>query len=48
MTVLREYGDFYNTRRPHCTLNQATPLHPLPDGGSWTSSGSSGATAPEA
>ncbi len=32
MTVLREHEDFYNTRRPHQTLNQAAPLRPLPDG----------------
>jgi transposase InsO family protein len=32
MTVLREYEDFCNTRRPHRTLNQAAPLRPLPDG----------------
>ncbi len=32
MTVLREYEDFYNTHRPHPTLNQAAPLRPLPDG----------------
>ena len=32
MTVLREYEDFYNTHRPHRALNQATPLHLLPDG----------------
>jgi hypothetical protein len=32
MTVLREYEDFYNTHRPHLALNQAAPLHPLPDG----------------
>ena len=32
MTVLREYEDFYNTHRPHCTLKQAAPLRPLPDG----------------
>ena len=31
MTVLRKYEDFYNTRRPHRTLNQAAPLRPLPD-----------------
>jgi len=31
MIVLREYEDFYNTRRPHRTLNQATPLRALPD-----------------
>jgi putative transposase len=31
MTVLREYQDFYNTHRPHRTLNQAAPLRPLPD-----------------
>ena len=31
MTVLREYEDFYNTHRPHRTLNQAAPLRPLPD-----------------
>lgn len=32
MIVLQEYEDFYNTRRPHRTLGQATPLRPLPDG----------------
>jgi transposase len=32
MTVLREYGDFCNTHRPHRSLNQAAPLRPLPDG----------------
>ena len=32
MTVLREYEDFYNTHRPHRTLNQAAPFRPLPDG----------------
>jgi transposase len=32
MTVLREYEAFYNTHRPHRTLNQAAPLRPLPDG----------------
>jgi transposase InsO family protein len=32
MTVLREYEDFYNTHRPHRTLNQAAPLRPLTDG----------------
>jgi putative transposase len=32
MTVLREYECFYNTHRPHRTLNQAAPLRPLPDG----------------
>jgi len=32
MTVLREYEDFYNTHRPHRTLNEAAPLRPLPDG----------------
>jgi transposase InsO family protein len=32
MIVLREYEDFYNTHRPHRTLKQAAPLHPLPDG----------------
>jgi putative transposase len=31
MTVLREYEDFYNSHRPHHTLNQAAPLRPLPD-----------------
>jgi putative transposase len=31
MTVLRVYEDFYNTHRPHRTLNQAAPLGPLPD-----------------
>ena len=30
MIVLREYEDFYNTHRPHRTLKQAAPLHPLP------------------
>ena len=32
MSVLREYEDFYNTHRPHRTLNQAAPLRPAPDG----------------
>jgi hypothetical protein len=32
MTVLRGYGDFCSTRRPHRALNQAAPLRPLPDG----------------
>ena len=32
MAVLREYEDFYNTHRPHRTLNQAAPLRSLPDG----------------
>ena len=32
MIVLQEYGDFYNTHRPHRTLSQAAPLRPLPDG----------------
>ena len=32
MIVMREYGDFYNTHRPHRTLNQAAPLRPLPNG----------------
>ena len=31
MSVLREYEDFYNTHRPHRTLNQAAPLRPVPD-----------------
>jgi len=32
MMVLREYEDFYNSHRPHCALDQAAPLRPLPDG----------------
>jgi hypothetical protein len=32
MTVLREYADYCNTHRPHRTLNQASPLRPLPSG----------------
>jgi putative transposase len=28
MTMLREYEDFYNTHRPHRTLDQAAPLRP--------------------
>jgi transposase InsO family protein len=32
ITVLRKDEDFCNTHRPHRTLNQATPLRPLPDG----------------
>jgi len=32
MSVLHEYEDFYNTHRPHRTLNQAAPLRPAPDG----------------
>jgi hypothetical protein len=47
--VLREYEDSCNTYRPHRTLRQAAPLHPLP--GSVTDltiSRSSGVTAPGA
>jgi putative transposase len=32
VTVLREYEDFYNTHRPHRTLQQAAPLRPPPEG----------------
>jgi putative transposase len=32
MTVLREYGNFCTTHRPHRALKQAVPLRPLPDG----------------
>jgi transposase InsO family protein len=32
MMVLREYEDFYNSHRPHRTLDQAAPLRALPDG----------------
>jgi putative transposase len=32
MSVLRQYEDFYNTHRPHRSLEQAAPLRPLPDG----------------
>jgi putative transposase len=32
MIVLREYEDSCNRHRPHRTLNQATPLRPLPGG----------------
>jgi putative transposase len=32
VTVLREYEDFCNSRRPHRALDQAAPLRPLPDG----------------
>jgi hypothetical protein len=32
MTVLREYGDFCSTHRPHRALNLAAALRPLPDG----------------
>jgi putative transposase len=31
MIILREYENFYNTRRRHRTLKQAAPLRPLPD-----------------
>jgi len=49
MAVLREYEDFYNTHRPHRTLNQTAPLRSLPDASpAWISSGSSGVTAPGA
>ncbi len=49
MIVLREYEDFYNTRRPHRTANK--PLHSArcPTASpTWTISGSSAVTAPEA
>ena len=49
MTVLREYEDFYNTHRPHRTLNQAAPLRPLPMASpTWTTSAFFAATALEA
>lgn len=32
MASLCEYEDFYNAHRPHRSLNQATPLRPLPGG----------------
>jgi putative transposase len=32
MIVLREYEDICNARRPHRTLKQAAPLHPLSGG----------------
>jgi transposase InsO family protein len=51
MSVLREYEDFYNTHRPHRTLNQAAPLRSARcqmASLTWTTSGSGGATAPEA
>jgi hypothetical protein len=31
-TVLREYGDFCSSHRPHRALDQAAPLRSLPDG----------------
>jgi len=31
MRLLRDYEDFYNSHRPHRSLDQATPLCPLPD-----------------
>jgi putative transposase len=31
MTVLREYGDFHNTHRPHRSLKQAAPMRLLPE-----------------
>jgi transposase InsO family protein len=43
MIVLREYEDFCNTHRPHCTLKQAAPLRSLPDGVT-VSDGAPGAT----
>ena len=29
--ALREYEQFYNTHRPHCSLVSAAPLRPLPE-----------------
>jgi hypothetical protein len=49
MTVLREYEDFYNTHRPHRTLNQAAPLRCCPTASpTWTTSASIVAIAPGA
>jgi putative transposase len=52
MAVLREYENFYNTHRPHRALNQAAPLRRCARcqmaSPTWTTSGSSGATAQEA
>ena len=49
MAVLREYEDFYNTHRPHRTLNQAAPLRRCQMmSPTWATSASGGATASEA
>ena len=49
MTVLREYEDFYNTHRPHRTLNQAARSARCPMASpTWTTSASGGVTALEA
>ena len=31
MRLLREYEEFFDRHRPHCALDQAAPLRPLPD-----------------
>jgi hypothetical protein len=49
MTVLREYEDFYNTHRPHRALARPRRSAHCPTASpTWTISGSSGVTAPEA
>ena len=49
MAILREYEGFYNTHRPHRTLNQAAPLRRCRMASpTWTTSAFGGATASEA
>jgi hypothetical protein len=49
LIVMREYEDFYNTHRPHRTLNKPRRSARCPTASpTWIISGSSGVTAPGA